>query len=258
MPLSLWMRLQSALLYSKKINRYERDLDSDGKYLADFLNKIRRGSKKFRQVIDKSRYLGDSPSKLSIVATFAKLTDTPPPSPECLKNILSSWNNSHLENHFRDFLYKFRQNILRTKDRLSHLVTTETNCHFCKSFSVPIYQKETFMHLFRTCPFTSNILSKFLILNKIVIPIATSTFDKAYWYGTIDQSTCKPSLLLFDCFRYGIWHFKSKKKIPTLTDMNMLVNGMLSGYFVKRPHSLGTFLNVPHLTYYANTFQARG
>jgi hypothetical protein len=136
------------------------------------------------------------------------------------------------------------------------LVTTETNCHFCKSFSVPIYQKETFMHLFS--PFTSNILSKFLNLNKIVIPIATSSFDEAYWYGTIDQSTCKPSLLLFNCFRYGIWHFKSKKKIPTLTDMNMLVNGILSGYFAKRPHSLETFLNVPHLTYYANTFQARG
>jgi hypothetical protein len=45
LPLSLWMRLQSALLYSKKINRYDIDLNSDGKYLADFLNKIRRGSK---------------------------------------------------------------------------------------------------------------------------------------------------------------------------------------------------------------------
>jgi hypothetical protein len=77
MPLSLWMRLQSALLYSKKKNRYDTELDSDGKYLADFLNKIRRGSKKFRQIIDKSRYLGDCPSKLSIVATFAKLTNTP-------------------------------------------------------------------------------------------------------------------------------------------------------------------------------------
>jgi hypothetical protein len=258
MPLSLWMRLQSALLYSKKINRCEIDLDSDGKYLADFLNKIRRGSKKFRQVIDKSRYLGDCPSKLLIVSTFAKLTNTPSPSPDCLKNILSSWNNSHLENHFRDFLYKFRHNILRTKDRLSHLIVTETNCLFCKSFSVPIYQKETFMHLFRSCPFTSNTLLKFLNLNRIVIPVTTSSFDEAYWYGSINQSTCKPSLLLFDCFRYGIWHFKNRKKIPTLTDMNMLVTGILSGYFAKRPHFLDTFLNVPHLTYYANTFQARG
>jgi hypothetical protein len=172
--------------------------------------------------------------------------------------ILQSYNNSHLENHFRDFLYKFRHNILRTEDRLSHLIATDTNCFFCKSFPVPIFQKETFTHLFRNCPFTSKILLKFLSVNHIVIPLDTSSLDEAYWYGSINQATCKPSLLLFDCFRYGIWHFKNRKKFPTVADVNMLINGLLSGLFAKRPHFLQSFLNVSHLTHFANILQARG
>jgi hypothetical protein len=61
LPLSLWMQLQSAIIYSKKINRYDSDVESEGKNIADFLSKIKRGSKKFRQTIDNLRYLGDCP-----------------------------------------------------------------------------------------------------------------------------------------------------------------------------------------------------
>jgi hypothetical protein len=102
------------------------------------------------------------------------------------------------------------------------------------------------------------MLLKFLSVNHIVIPLDTSSLDEAYWYGTINQATCKPSLLLFDFFRYGKRHFKNRKKVPTVADVNMLINGLLSGLFAKRPHFLQFFLNVPHLTHFANILQARG
>jgi hypothetical protein len=191
LPLGLWMRLQTALTYSKKINRFDTGNDVEGKELAVFLGKTKRGSKRFRVVIDNSRYLGDYPSKLTIVKTFARITNTTPPTPVCLKNILSAWNRSYLENHFRDFLYKLRQNTLHTKERLAHLIDTDASCFFCKCFNTPTLQKESFEHLFRGCPFTSNILLQFLRLNRIVIPLNDTSFDESYWYGTINQATCK-------------------------------------------------------------------
>ncbi len=258
LPLGLWMRLQTALTYSKKINRYDIENVSEGKSISEFMKRTKRGSKRYRTIIDSSRYLGDCPSKLSIVNTFAKITHTHPPTPTCLKNILSAWNKSYLENHFRDFLYKMRQNTLRTKDRLAHLIDTDANCFFCKCFSTPNLQKESFVHLFRGCPVTSNILLQFLRLNRIVIPSDNTVFEESYWYGTINQATCKPTLLLFDCFRYCIWNFKSRKKVPTLASLNDMIHGIISSIFTRRPHLLRDFNTMPHLNYFVQNLQAAG
>ncbi len=258
LPLGLWMRLQTALTYSKKINRFETEKDIEGKELSVFLGRTKRGSKRFRVIIDSSRYLGDCPSKLTIVKTFANITNTTPPTPACLRNILSAWNRSYLENHFRDFLYKLRQNTLRTKDRLAHLIDTDASCFFCKCFSTPTVQKESFEHLFRGCPFTSNILLQYLRSNRVVIPTNDTCFDDSYWYGTINQATCKATLLLFDCFRYCIWNFKNRKTAPTLTNLKNMIDGLLSGIFVRRPYMLREFLAIPHLNYLALNLQVAG
>jgi hypothetical protein len=85
-----------------------------------------------------------------------------------------------------------------------------------------------------------------------------SVFDEAYWYGTINQATCKSTLLLFDNFRYCIWIFKNRRTTPTLTDLKNMINGLLSGIFDRRPHILREFLAVPHLNHFALNFQARG
>jgi hypothetical protein len=258
LPVSLWMRLQTALTYSKKINRYDSENVSEGKNISAFMNMIKRGSKKFRIIIDNSRYLGDCQNKLCIVNTFAKITNTTSPTSLCLKNILSAWNKSYLENHFRDFLYKFRQNTLRTKDRLAHLIDTDVNCFFCKCFSNPSLHKESFAHLFRLCPFTSNLLLQFLRINRIVIPSDNTVFEETYWYGTINHATCKPTLLLFDCFRYCVWNFKNMKKIPTVANLNYTIEGILGSIFARRPNILREFTNTPHLNFFAQNLRAAG
>jgi hypothetical protein len=257
-PVSLWMRLQSALLFSKKNNNYGTDPTLDGKSVSVFLGKIKRGSKLFRITIDKSRYLGDCPTNLSIVKTFSHITNTRIPNVSCLHSVLSAWNKSYLENHFREFLYKFRQNILRTKDRLAHLLNIDPNCSFCKCFSSPILNKESFYHLFRTCPFTSNTLLQFMNRKRIIIPDNTSTFDESYWYGMINQEVNNPTLFLFDAFRYCIWHFKVRKTVPDSGRFDTVINGLFTDIFDRRPSLLASFLATPHLTFFASSFQARG
>ncbi len=256
--MSLWMRLQSALLFSKKGNNYGTDSSIEGKAISVFLGKIKRGSKQFRQTIDKSRYLGDCPTNLSIVKTFSQITNTRVPNVSCLNTVLSSWNKSYLENHFREFLYKFRQNILRTKDRLTHLLSIDANCSFCKCFHSPLLNKESFVHLFRRCPFTSNVLLQFLNRNRITLPDNTSTFDETYWYGLINQEVNNSTLLLFDAFRYCVWHFKVRKMVPDSGRIDRVINGLLDDIFSRKPSLLVSFMSTPHLTFFASSFQARG
>jgi hypothetical protein len=252
------MRLQSALLFAKKNNNYGTDPQMEGKSVSVFLKKIKKGSKQFRQTIDKSRYLGDCPTNLTIVKTFSSITNTRIPSASCLNTVLSSWNKPFFENHFREFLYKFRQNTLRTNDRLAHLLKVDSNCIFCKCFPTPVINKESFTHLFRTCPFTSNVLLQFLNRNRITLPENTSTFDESYWYGLINQEVNNSTLLLFDAFRYCIWHFKIRKIAPDPVRFDRLINGLLDDIFYRRPSLLVSFLSTPHLNFFASFFQARG
>jgi hypothetical protein len=258
LPPSLWMRLQSALLFAKKNNNYGVDPQMEGKSVSVFLKKIKKGSKQFRQTIDKSRYLGDCPTNLTIVKTFSSITNTRIPNASCLNTVLSSWNKTFFENHFREFLYKFRQNTLRTNDRLAHLLKVDPNCIFCKCFPTPVINKESFTHLFRTCPFTSNVLLQFLNRNRITLPENTSTFDESYWYGLINQEVNNSTLLLFDAFRYCIWHFKIRKIAPDPVRFDRLINGLLDDIFCRRPSLLVSFLSTPHLNFFASFFQARG
>jgi hypothetical protein len=106
--------------------------------------------------------------------------------------------------------------------------------------------------------FTSNILLQYLRLNRIVIPSNDTSFDESYWYGTINQATCKATLLLFDCFRYCIWNFKNRKTVPTLSNLQNMMDGLLSGIFARRPHMLRDFLAIPHLNYLAHNLQVAG
>ncbi len=131
-------------------------------------------------------------------------------------------------------------------------------CFFCKCFNTPSLQKESFVHLFRSCPFTSNLLLQYLRSNRVVIPLNDTGFEDSYWYGTINQVMCKSTLLLFDCFIYCIWTFKTRKTAPTLVNLKSMIDGLLSGIFARRPHMLREFVAIPHLNYLALNLQVAG
>jgi hypothetical protein len=223
--------------------------------IDDFLKRFKKGSKNFRIIIDRAKYIGEANTDLTIVKTFARITNTSVPPSNVLSHFLSGWNFSYLDNKLRDFIYQCRQNILRTGDRLSHIMDTNKNCFFCRNLINPILCKESFNHLFRTCTVTSCILESFLLRYRIVILITDGTFDDAYWYGNINNSICKPVLLIFDIFRYCIWLEKCRKKIPRLNTIVELFTCILAGLLKRRPSMITSFAALPYLS---NLLQAMG
>jgi hypothetical protein len=253
MPVSLWMRLRSALIFSKK--NLVIAPDKPGRSIGDFLKSFKKGSKPFRRIIQQAKYLGESPDKLTIVKTFSKLTNTDTPSVSCLKLILSSWNKVFLDNHLREFIFKCRNNSLRTRDRLSHLLDIDDNCKFCYNLTANYKQRETFVHLLRQCPVTSSVLEGFLLRYGITPPPTVNTFDDYYWYGTIDQYTCKISLLIFDIFRYCIWLTKNRHMVPRLNSVCELFGDIFGAILNRCPWLTPTITNLPHI---ANILRATG
>ena len=78
-------------------------------------------------------------------------------------NLLSSWNNTMLNNKIRTFLFKFYNNILGLNSRVAKFNNdTDPSCTFCTANILFPEEKESFSHLFYYCPTTNKLLSTFL------------------------------------------------------------------------------------------------
>jgi hypothetical protein len=70
LTVSLWMRLRSALLLFKGNLHPIPDADEQPKSVEYFLSRIKRGSKPFRTVIDKSIYQNQAVTELPVLISF--------------------------------------------------------------------------------------------------------------------------------------------------------------------------------------------
>jgi hypothetical protein len=211
-PPLTWMNLQTAITYAKKILPKTTDKVKKELPLGKFIGRFKKGSKPFRQTIDKATYVGESCLDLTIVKSYARITLNNVQSEEITKKFLYSWNHGYLDNKLREFIYKCRHNTLRAGDRLSHILNTDSNYFFCKNLPQQSLVSESFHHIFFGCPITNNVLNMILIKNNVVFNVVDVNFSEVYWYCTINQSLCLPALIFFDIFRYCIWNHRIRKK----------------------------------------------
>jgi len=154
---------------------------------------------------------------LTIVQSFADLTDTEVQSVDIIKRCLGGWNHYATENLFREFVFKQRNNQLRTNNRL-HAIdhNIDPRCSFCRIIDNDTNTRETFGHLFFTCPVTSALLNALAQKLEPRIPTDSELFKNLYWYGRFDENTAIESVLLlfFDTVRFLIWKFRYRRKVP--------------------------------------------
>jgi hypothetical protein len=135
-----------------------------------------------------------------------------------LEHFLSSWNSSFLENNLREFILKCRYNLLKTNDRLSHVLTSiDQTCFLCNCLAHGSKHRETFNHLFRKCPVVINLIHRFILKMKINISSETTDFDQLYWFGNNNGLLDRNFLLVFDIFRYHVWLCKKQRIFPRVT-----------------------------------------
>jgi hypothetical protein len=97
---------------------------------------------------------------------FCEINHVNVPDTSVIPHFLSSWNVSFLDNNLREFIYKFRNNLIKTNDRLSHILSNvDQTCFLCKCLPISLKHHETFNHLFRTCPVTKNLISTVILIS---------------------------------------------------------------------------------------------
>jgi hypothetical protein len=74
---STWMALRSAIMLAKK---KMPGGESPAVTLENFLRSIKKGSKKFREVIDRSVYQSRSVQDITVVSGFSRIVDTTLPN----------------------------------------------------------------------------------------------------------------------------------------------------------------------------------
>jgi hypothetical protein len=107
-----WMRLRSSILYTKNKLHEPSPVYSRPLSLSSYLDSFKKGSKKFRKILDNEQICNTDLSSLVSVNSFAGITNTPIPENEDLVYILGSWNMSFLPNTFREFIFLCRNNQL--------------------------------------------------------------------------------------------------------------------------------------------------
>jgi hypothetical protein len=206
---SLWMQLRSALLLAR---RTIGDSALVPVTLTKFLTSFKRGSKKFREVIDRSVYQSNSVLDLTVVNSFEAITKTNPQPELIVKNFLSSWNLSFLDNNFKEFLFKCRNNILKTQDRLSHILPgINDKCILCKNIVMGLENRESFNHIFRSCTVTDSVILRINRMCNLSWNINNFDFDSLFWYGNMCGDLDRNTLLFYDIVRYQIWCMKLKR-----------------------------------------------
>jgi hypothetical protein len=212
--------------------------------VEDFLKSFKKGSKKFRDVIDRSVYDSIDVTDSTAITTFCNVTGLEKPSKLIAEYFLGSWNQTFLDNDLREFIFKCRFNLLRTNDRLSHINTSiDQNCFLCKCLFITTPHRETFEHLFKSCPVMSNLISGVIRKLRIDISNLTHNFGQLYWFGNKDGELDKGTLLFFDILRYHVWCCKLRKTFPTVSMLEGNIISSLRTIFRVKPVLRRTFIN---------------
>jgi hypothetical protein len=211
---TVWIRLRGAITHAKaSFGSVPRENESTS--VAAFVRGFKKGSKKFREIIEYDSKLAECRKTLRTVITFSEITDTTVPESEFLGKILSLWNRSFLPNELREFFFKERNNCLPLNNRIANFVQNASDkCSFCKIINPETLTRESFTHLFLDCLVTRGNLNGFIRIIRIPVLPNDPNLKNIFWYGIVEGELDKELLLIFEIFRYCIWKEKTAKKIP--------------------------------------------
>jgi hypothetical protein len=178
--------------------------------LSEFFGTIKKGSKKFRTVLQKQKNV-----KIKFkcpIKNYAKIVEIPDPEQTTARALNSRWQKSYYGSEIKTFLFKLYHNTLGVNGRVSHYNHEKSPaCSFCTAGKNLPAEKETISHFFWHCPFTAQSINQ--LLNSLVnFNVDLNNF----FTGTGPDGKYKEALIIiFDTIKYSLWLTKTRKRLPT-------------------------------------------
>jgi hypothetical protein len=138
-----------------------------------------------------------------------------------LEKFLMLWGYEFLPNKLREFIYKFRSNLLGLNCRVAHFNNNiSRNCTFCREAGTNPCPDKTFIHLFFDCNITKATISRIkttLIPELLGVDIEV---EKKFFFAGTNFLTGKVDNIFIELLSavilYGIWQCKLSKSRPTV------------------------------------------
>jgi hypothetical protein len=163
----------------------------------------------FRKFFSNTRIV--KPPKNPII-NFCKIANIPMPVDVSAEKMNSLWTTYYFPSELKTFIFKFHHNTLGLNIRVNHFnEERDPACTFCKkSINFPC-ERESFEHFFWYCPITAKMKDNFF--NNFATKEITKTI---YFTGTdSDNNFIEPVFVTCNVFRYILWTFKLKNKLPS-------------------------------------------
>jgi hypothetical protein len=195
--------------------------------ILTFLNRARRGSKRFRKILTATviDYIPHNIVKFSDnVDIVLGIEDS--------KKVNTFWNMTYLSNSTRTFLFKFYNNTLGYNTAVAHFIRNHSrNCTLCDLIGNQDVEDETPLHLFFLCTGVENLICEIFkwITNDRTLEISRkeyfSFFDRREF--CIEKNfilTVATKLLL-----KFTWDSKQRFCLPNLNHCKLTINNELKG-----------------------------
>ena len=213
-----------------KINR-AFNLDNICNPISSFFGKIKKGSKKIRNILinnDVNIKINTGLVKRGILGNSAHIDEIR----DC--NFNNTFNSPKLSHTLKSFIFKFSSQILYNNSMIAHFVQdfspTCKRCEYTRLLPAP---KETLLHIFWDCPCIQKILSdvKTLISNE---PIDNERFRKILFLGSISDLKLNIKKTNLVCMTSLFFIFSTRNKNTTYNTnklyefINFHTNNLLS------------------------------
>jgi len=210
-----YMRLHEALRYA--VDRRANVNEAPTQSLEFFLKSFDRGSKPFRRILQHKEKSKWKIENLNTVKTFCEITVVTQPPNDVIRACWGEWNKNYINNRCREFIYKFRNNILGLNARVCKFVQDiEPECSLCRSNKEPRpIHSETFAHVFFECIYTEKYRTT--IVNKLVPELLNANVEdrRRFWFFALLPGMVKNNgfvSLIVSLTNLQIWECKLRKE----------------------------------------------
>jgi Reverse transcriptase (RNA-dependent DNA polymerase) len=200
-----------------KIQKACYAINTKGKSLMHFLLSFKKGTKSFRNIINRVGTKAKNQNKQvnKMCKSFTNSLNLTNCNTELFSKVQNSWAENMYPAPIRTFLFKYYNNSLGTNSRVAHFnELVDASCTFCTKSVILPSPKESVRHIFFDCPQVLPVIETFYLRTfNGIMPTPENFFGGGGFGGSNEDDIFATRIL--DVLKFYIWENKLAKRSPS-------------------------------------------
>jgi hypothetical protein len=205
--------------------------------LTALMERLKKGSGKYRRMLEKDLTDGSELSQLRVVSAFFRLGNCEIPDQPDIEMIYGLWNNFYFTIRIRTFAFQFFNNSVSTANRTAaryQNAEIDQRCVFCVKAQKQNPGREDFNHMFITCPVLEVPLSLYFLRN-FNVRYDTGDENLRILKLTGLQANMPVKKKFFSVINvlflnFVLWQCNLRKSIPSITTLDLEIDTLFASF----------------------------